>query len=122
MQTTPAQKRAKSKSPGPLLSHSTILILSAFLIGVAAGKAPNPQVEIYLYLTGIFGVVAYLGLGHIARRRKERTEQRRQKKAAQQLEIRVSRHVPRPSRSADHRESAPSVDTDRQYLPVVRAQ
>lgn len=122
MQTTPAEQRPKAKSSTPLLSHSTILILSAFLIGVAAGKAPDPQIEIYLYLTGFSGLVAYFGLGHIARRRKERTERRKQEKAAHRFEMRVSRHVPRPSRSPDHGQAEPSVDADPQYLPVVRSQ
>ena len=110
MQAKKSKTQRDSTSSKPLLSHSTILILSAFLVGIAAGKAPNAQIEVMLYLTSICGVIAYFGLGHVANKRRQLAEQREQERAAQQLAIRVERHIPQPGRAADRTASNRTTD------------
>ena len=114
------EQRARGRRP--LVSRTTILILSAFLIGLFAGRTTDPDLRMLLYLTGAAGLVSYVGLGHLARRRRERSQQRALKKAAERLETRVSRHVPRHIPGLTTQSSSASSDVDRQYIPVVRSQ
>jgi hypothetical protein len=76
-----------------LISHSTILILSGFLIGIGAGKAAHPDIENYVLLAGVGGLIAYIGLDSAARRRTHRATQAAMDKATQALEERYSRHL-----------------------------
>ncbi len=123
MQAKKAEKRRASTLSKPLLSHSTILILSAFLVGMAAGKAPNVKIEMMLYLTSICGVIAYFSLGRLAIKRRRLAEQREQQKAAQQLEVRVGRHIPQPLQESDRtRGERPKLDVDHQCQPVGSSQ
>ena len=123
MQAKKSKTRRESTLSKPLLSHSTILILSAFLVGIAAGKAPNAQIEVMLYLTSICGVIAYFSLGRLANKRRRRAEQREQEQAAQQLEVRVGRHIPQPPQASDRtRGERPKLDVDRQCQPVGSSQ
>ena len=123
MQAKKSKTQRDPTSSKPLLSHSTILILSAFLVGIAAGKAPNAQVEVMLYLTSIFGVIAYFGLGRVANKRRQLAEQRQQEQAAKQLAIRVGRHIPQHRQTPDRSmNDQPTVDADRQCQPVGSSQ
>jgi hypothetical protein len=76
-----------------VLSHSTILILSGFLIGIGAGKAATPALENVVLLAGIGGLIAYIGLDSAARRRNQRATQAAVEKATQALEERYTRHL-----------------------------
>ena len=123
MQAKKEEKRRKSALSKPLLSHSTILILSAFLVGIAAGKAPNAQVEVMLYLTSICGVIAYFVLGRVANKRRRLAEQRQQEQAAQQLAIRVGRHIPQPRQTSDRSMTERAgIELDQQCQPVGSSQ
>ncbi len=106
----------------PLLSHSTILILSAFLIGVTAGKASSLQIELMIYLTGSVGLIAYFLLGQLARRRKQKTERLATRQAVTELESRVDRHITRSAADNPHRTSNTATETNRQPLTAVPAQ
>lgn len=105
----------------PLLSHSTILILSGFLIGMVAHNYVQSQAAPYVYLTGIVGLIAYLGLGQLARSRQKRAESLACERASDMLVQRLNRHVPRllPRRFSGSRLHIPS--SDQQYVPVPRS-
>ena len=105
-----------------LLSHSTILIFSAFLIGVTAGKASSLQIELMIYLTGGAGLIAYFLLGQLARRRKQKTERLATRQAVTELESRVDRHITRSVADHPHRTSNTAAETNRQSLTAVPAQ
>jgi len=125
MHANKTKKQQDSNESRPLLRHSTILILSAFLVGIAAGKAPNAQVEVMLYLMSICGVISYFALGRLANKRRRIAEQ--QEQATQQLEMRVGRHIPQLSQISDNSALEGTVDerlernVDRQRQPVGSA-
>lgn len=108
-----------SKAPAALLTHSTILILGGFLIGMGAVDMAAAGIRNYVYLAGCFGVVAYIGLAHVARRRAQQALDREDERAAARMECRVSRHVTPTARRDRHtRIHARETETS-QHLPVV---
>lgn len=76
-----------------MISHSTILILSVFLLGLELGNAgkngPNP------HTIGVvsFGLICWLGLGQVSIIRKQRDAQLAMDAAISQIEARVDRHI-----------------------------
>lgn len=102
----------------PLLSHTTILILSSFLIGIAAGRMTTPNSELMVYFTGVFGLVAYFGLGQLARKRQERAELRALERAAHQLESRMDRHIPRGAMFRNRRDDTHAAAPEQQVNPA----
>ncbi|MFN0199566.1 MAG: hypothetical protein ACKVT0_22670 [Planctomycetaceae bacterium] len=86
-------KSPKPISPKSLISHTTILILSIFLLGMESGHwqttGPNP----YILGISMFGLVAWLGLGHLSHVRDQRESKRALDQAISQIENRVDRHI-----------------------------
>ncbi len=85
----------------PLVSNSSIFIISAFLVGLAVGNFTTPELSPYVLSCGLAGFVAFLGLEQAAVRRHLAQVESTQ----QMLEDRLQRHVvPRPSSSplSDH--------------------
>lgn len=75
-QQTQAQMSAK-----PLISQSTILILSGFLIGSVFRDYAEPRLERNVLFAGLVGIVAYIGLvfgayRHGVRKRREVVERK----------------------------------------------
>jgi len=96
-----ARRRSSRKADEPerpLLSHSSVLVLSAFLIGVVVHHAAPPQLEPLLFGAGAVGLFAYLWLDIAAARRRERDEELAQEKIERRFESQVNRHVPRKNR------------------------
>lgn len=109
----------RSQAPAALLTHSTILILGGFLIGMGAVDMAAAGIRNYVYLAGSFGIVAYIGLAHVARRRAQQALDREDERAAARMECRVSRHVTTVARR-DRQTRIHSRETDAsQHLPVV---
>jgi hypothetical protein len=112
-------RRGPGTAPAAILTHSTILILGGFLIGMGAVDMAAAGIRNYVYLAGSFGVVAYIGLAHVARRRGQQAIVREEERAAARMECRVSRHVS-PSVRRERRTRIHSVETQTsQHLPVV---
>lgn len=82
---------AKSKANGekPLISASTILILSGFLIGLTVGKIVNESLSPYVLSCGLAGFLAFIAL--------ELTSTQRQEQSAHEEQVhvqgRLDRHV-----------------------------
>jgi hypothetical protein len=111
--------RGTSAVPASILTHSTILILGGFLIGMGAVDMAAAGIRNYVYLAGSFGVVAYIGLAHVARRRAQQALDREDERAAARMECRVSRHVaPAVRRDRQTRIHTRETSTS-QHLPVV---
>lgn len=56
-----------------LISHSTILILSGFLVGMTIGKIVSDELSPYVMLTGVLGFFAFFVFDLSAARRAEAT-------------------------------------------------
>lgn len=91
---THSRKRASSQANGrPLLSHTSILIISIFILGMATGNVSSVPANSAFLMMGVFGVISYFGLGALAdsRERKRRQQILEQKEEA--LEGRLERHL-----------------------------
>ena len=102
----------------PVVSHTTILILSGLLIGMVAGSWTHPNVQMPVFVAGVLGLVMYIGVSRVAQRRQQSAHQTRER-SLNKLEIRLNRHVSHahdPWRQRPHLRRA---NAEHQYLPVV---
>lgn len=104
----------------PLLSHSSVLVLSAFLIGVVVHHAAPAALEPFLFGGGAVGLFAYLGLDIAAARRRERAEELAQERIERRFETQVNRHLPRKNRIRSSRPRFSSAAEWEHYVNVVR--
>lgn len=81
--------RVKRQSEHHLISASTILILSGFLIGLTVGKAVAEDISPYILSCGLAGFLAFIVLDHIGAQRDEQEDQEEQG----QVHSRLDRHV-----------------------------
>ena len=86
-------QKGDKRHPKPLLSHSTILILSAILIGLLVNHLLPAEFELYLYCGGAVGLLAYLGLDIVAARRREQEEARAQEQVERNFDSKMNRHI-----------------------------
>ncbi len=114
---TARKKRQKDRKP--LLSHSSILILSGFLIGVVVRRMANPSVEVYVFAAGLIGIFCYLALDRLAQRRQQRAERIELEQANNNLDRRISRHIPQEPQVRSSRPLPVHRGTERQYQTVV---
>lgn len=73
----------------PLVSITSILIFSAFLIGMAVGNVLGTELEPYVLLCGLSGFLAFIGLELAAFRRKMQAIE----DGKRHMENRLERHV-----------------------------
>jgi hypothetical protein len=73
----------------PLLSVSTILILSGFLIGLTVGRSVGEDLSPYLLSCGLAGCLAFISLDLTAKLRTEEAQEEEQR----QQEERLEKHV-----------------------------
>lgn len=76
-------------SSGPLLSASTILILSGFLIGLTIGKIVAADLSPYILACGLSGFLAFIAFDTAAHRR----ELQRQLAEKEVMERRLEKHM-----------------------------
>ena len=116
MRQSKSKNQKKRNSQGSVVSHSSILIISAFLIGIAAGKTSNPTYQMCLFMLGAFGFVSYFGLGYLAQQRQAVVVSRKKKRAAKKLELRMDRHIPRPASLAQRNDDQQATSADCQHV------
>lgn len=93
----------RDNSPS-LISATTILILSAFLIGTSLGGFLEEELSRRVWWSGVAGMVAFVVLEALAFRRRRRTQENEQKYVEDRLQRHVSfRVVPEPL--SDHTRS-----------------
>lgn len=77
-----------------MVSSASILILSAFLAGIAFAGALPPSSAVHAVCAGAAGVAAYLGLWYTTRLQERLAAARQELRAARRLERRLGKHVP----------------------------
>jgi len=108
-----------SEQRGALISHSSILIFSGFLIGLASGHSLPGESERLVFFAGLVGLIAYLGLGVAARHQRKLANERASRAARSRLEQRLDRHNPRELWKVSDRPSTRLSEEEEQYLTVV---
>ena len=104
-----------------LLSHSSILIFSGFLVGLGSSLSLSTAMSRQVLLSGLVGMIAYFALGLLATKRRERDSKAAHRLATSRLEKRLDRHNPR-SAPALTRTNRPFLsEEEEQYLTVVRS-
>jgi ABC-type transport system involved in cytochrome bd biosynthesis fused ATPase/permease subunit len=103
----------------PLLSNSSILILSGLLLGIVLTQIVPDSFRFSATMGGIVGIIAYVVLQSFARIRDLRARAQREELVAMKLEGKVARHVLRsmPDHKRSPRQSRAMAM--RQYLPVT---
>lgn len=117
----PAARRPKPTDERPLISTTSILILSGFLIGVTVGKIVAEDLSPYVLACGLSGFLAYIALDVAATRREEDA-------AAEEIRFvqgRLDRHVnsmntpaPQPLTSRVDEGNLPSLEELLAQLPT----
>jgi len=79
----------EKKTSDSLLSTSTILILSGFLIGVTVGKLAADELSPYFLSCGLAGFLTFIALDIAAQRRVEESANEEKR----QMEERLDKHV-----------------------------
>ena len=82
-------QRPKRPDSHPLLSVCTVLILSGFVLGIAMSSRMSGGLQAFVILSGLTGMLAFLGLDTAAHRRRRLIERREQ----QYVENRLVKHV-----------------------------
>jgi hypothetical protein len=87
--TDTAVQRPPRADRRPILSVCTVLILSGFLLGMTAATQLTTEFRVLITITGLTGVVAFIGLDHVSLRRKLNRERAEQA----YMENRLVRHI-----------------------------
>lgn len=88
------QPRRQRRTRKALLTHTSILILSSFAVGVAVQQILPPE-QVWLVLAaGLIGMFGYLGLDSVSRRRAEREAIEDEERLLERIEGRLNKHVP----------------------------
>lgn len=82
-------RKAPPPPEAPLVSVTSILILSAFLIGMAVGNVLGTELEPYVLACGLSGLLAFIGLELAAFRRKIQALEEEKR----HIEHRLDRHI-----------------------------
>ena len=81
------------KSKSPLVSRSTILILSGFLIGSVFRDYAETRLERNILFAGLIGIVAYIGLVFGTQSHSRRKQRVANDKATSEMDDRIERHI-----------------------------
>lgn len=117
----PNPKRRHRRKTGALVSQSSILILSGFLLGTMFSSSIPQEVRTYAHLAGTCGMIAYVGLRFVSVRYLGAGGRLSTEEAVSKLESRIDRHVARLSAARKRKPFQAYQDTDRQYVTVVRS-
>jgi|GEM_PF-2035700 len=103
----------------PLLSHTSILIISIFVLGMATGRISSLPADSTYLMMGVFGLISYFGLGALANTRERKRRQQLMEIKEVALEGRLERHLTNDSQTnSPQRVAAACPDQSSQYQPV----
>ena len=88
------QDPASGSRSEPMLSRTTILILSSFLVALAAQWISDPTLQFYVFCAGSVGVVAFIGMECRAAVLRHLAVMQESKKAASKLSDYAKQHRP----------------------------
>lgn len=108
-------KDRKQSRDVQVISVTTILILSAFLIGLAVGNVIGTELEPYVLACGLCGMLAFIGLELAAFHRKMLAIEEEKR----HIEDRLDRHVLSQSSSGFALPPAPAVGTEKPVASVA---
>jgi len=118
---TDSRKRSSTKTDArPLLSHTSILIISAFILGMATGKISSVPADSTFLMMGVFGVISYFGLGSIAEKREQKRRQQILEQKEEALEGRLERHLtPGPQSDPPQRVASAGARPNNHFQPAT---
>ncbi|QDT91409.1 hypothetical protein [Gimesia algae] len=103
----------------PLLSHTSILIISIFVLGMATGTTSSIPADSTYLMMGVFGLISYFGLGALAATRDRRLRKQEMEQKEEALEGRLERHLSKDSQSnSPQRVAVNGADQSSQYQTV----
>lgn len=103
-------KTNEPETGGNVISRTTILILSSFLVGVSVGKGGADAISPYALAAAFCGVLAFIAFDWAATRRKEQVQE--------QVTSRLDKHVTAP---AEDESSEPQAARQAEREPVATA-
>ena|SRR5579871_5245630 len=103
-----------SRQAGALISPSSILILSGFLVGMGLSDGSIPGRQCMAFLTAGCGLLSFYALDGIARRRIAHVNERQTRMAVRRLENRIGRHI--SGTGDDDEEEFPDADRPKRDL------
>lgn len=112
--------RAKAPRPKPLLSHSSILVLTGYVIGAGSSDMLGPDLALRVKISGLMGLAGFYAITYLAEKRRIWMARLARERATHQIESRMHRHIPKPA----FRRIVPTFRRAKfspQYLPVARA-
>ncbi|HVW02043.1 MAG TPA: hypothetical protein VHB77_16940 [Planctomycetaceae bacterium] len=100
-----------AQAANPLLSRSTILILSGFLAGIGVAGALEDQLRSWVLATSAVGVCAYFALTVVATRRRQEELTQAPRQTSPIMERRIGRMIQRAAEG----------EADSDHDPVLKA-
>ncbi|REJ86497.1 MAG: hypothetical protein DWQ34_22545 [Planctomycetota bacterium] len=85
----PEHQRHEVDADGAVISRTTILILSSFLVGVSVGKGGADSISPYALAAAFAGILAFIAFDFAAARRRELVQSNR----LDQVTSRLDKHV-----------------------------
>lgn len=104
-----------------LLSTTSIIILSGFLIGTTLVRGMKPQIEPVTMYAGCVGLVAWIGLRFATRRHRDHVRRRAVQQATLRLERRIDRHIAHQPPICRYCRRRVRQGVETQYLTVVNS-
>lgn len=120
LMTHTRKKNTTETGKRPLLSHTSILIISIFVLGMATGKVSSMPANSTYLMMGVFGLISYFGLGSLATRIERKKQKQLLEKKEVELEGRLERHLVSrgPKLSLSQHLASQSPDPSSQYQTV----
>lgn len=120
--TVHSKKTGATRIPGGMLARLSIIVLSITLIGMSAGTAAQPGIDILMLMAGALGLTSYLGLENAVRRRDQLIAQLETERRQNRLAMRLHQHITIPPRNRARRMSKPTRGQQHyQYLAVAQS-
>jgi hypothetical protein len=119
---TEQPKLAAPVSERPLVSRTSILILSAFLVGAVASRLASPTLDMPVLSAAGLGVFAYLYAAFVRETKRRNAVTAARTSAITDVESRMSRHVAHITEAGPHADVRRRRDIESQYLTVVMRQ
>lgn len=120
--TTKPESGSRTQSDRPLVSRTSILILSAFLVGAVSSRLASPALDVPVLVAAGLGVFAYFSATHVRESKRRHAAHSARTSAISDLESRMGRHVAHVNEAGPHADARRRRNMESQYLTVVMQQ